>query len=66
VGVIAVLMRDLVARGALSKECGGNQAVHGALLLKAVAAEAYIKAPVLNLYGLEDFAGLSVADLPKI
>ena len=39
--------------------------MHGALLLKAIAAEAYIKTPVLNLYGLEDFAGLGVADLPR-
>ena len=47
VGIVAVVVRDLVARRALPEEGIGDKAVDGALLLKAVARQSDVDPPVL-------------------
>jgi hypothetical protein len=47
VGVVAVFVRDLVARRALPEEGIGDKAVDGTLLLKAVAGQSDVDPPVL-------------------
>src|SRR6202047_1911955 len=63
---VAILVRDLVVWGAVAQKCRGDHAMNGAFSLETAHGQGDVESPVLHLDGLQDLAGLSIADLPLV
>lgn len=64
--VVAVPMRDLMAGRTVAQKCSRDQAVNRAFPLEPVAGQADLETPIFYLDGLQDLAGLSIADLSLV